>query len=208
MSPPYCYEYPRPAVTVDLVAFAMLGDALSILLIRRKKDPFAGRWALPGGFLNLDESAAVAARRELKEETGLDLTGPVEPIGFFDKPGRDPRGRTISLAFAATVRGPVPAVSGGDDADQAAWFKLAELRPLAFDHDEILDAARQWLSARARDGPAGLAFLPAEFAEPEVKAMLQVTTGSARGVARWLGQQEKQHQIRTLGPGRFALLGA
>ena len=148
MSQPYCYKYPRPAVTVDLVAFATDGPALRVLLVRRKSEPFAGRWALPGGFLNLDEPAEVGARRELREETGLDVAGPVEPIGFFDAPGRDPRGRTISLAFAAVLPGPLPEVAGGDDAAAAEWREVEGLSGLAFDHDAILAVARGWLGRR------------------------------------------------------------
>src|SRR4051794_19316530 len=107
MPPPYCYDYPRPAVTVDLVVFSLSGDELRVLLIRRKADPFAGRWALPGGFLEMDEPIADGARRELREETGLEAAGPLALIGVFGDPGRDPRGRTISLAHATVVRGPV-----------------------------------------------------------------------------------------------------
>src|SRR5260370_25359895 len=104
MPAPYCYDYPRPAVTVDLAAFALFRTDLRVLMIRRKKEPFAGRWALPGGFLEIDEPIEAAARRELREETGLDVTGPGAMIGVFVDPGRDPRGRTIRLAHAAAVR--------------------------------------------------------------------------------------------------------
>jgi len=151
MSQPFCYEYPRPAVTVDLVAFAREGSTLRVLLVRRKAEPFAGRWALPGGFLNLDEPAEAGARRELREETGLEVDGPVEPIGFFDAPGRDPRGRTISLAFATVVPSPLPAVAGADDAERAEWREVEGLAGLAFDHDAILARAREWLG-RADSG--------------------------------------------------------
>src|SRR5689334_8829310 len=122
MPGPYCYEYPRPAVTVDLVVFALEGQGLRTLLIRRGKDPFAGRWALPGGFLDIDEPIEAAARREFREETGLDAPEVVEFLGAFGDPGRDPRGRTISLAHVAALRGPVPPPTGGDDASAAAWL--------------------------------------------------------------------------------------
>jgi 8-oxo-dGTP diphosphatase len=146
MPPPYCYDYPRPAVTVDLVALCRDGDRLKVLLIRRKHDPFAGRWALPGGFLDLDEPIEDAARRELKEETGLEV-GEVALLGVYGDPGRDPRGRTISLVYFAQVPDPPPSPTGGDDAAEAAWLDVsdpARTGGLAFDHDRILgDAIRQ-----------------------------------------------------------------
>ena len=91
MSPPYCYDYPRPAVTVDLVVFALVDGELRVLLIRRKHDPFAGRWAIPGGFLEIDEPIEAAARRELREETGLDVDAPITPIGVFGARARPAR---------------------------------------------------------------------------------------------------------------------
>jgi 8-oxo-dGTP diphosphatase len=146
MPPPYCYDYPRPAVTVDLVALSRDGGRLKVLLIRRKHDPFAGRWALPGGFLDVDEPIEGAARRELKEETGLEV-GEVAFLGVYGDPGRDPRGRTISLVYLALVPAPPPPPSGGDDAEDAAWFDAPEMArsgALAFDHDRILgDAIRR-----------------------------------------------------------------
>jgi 8-oxo-dGTP diphosphatase len=108
MTKPYCYDYPRPAVTVDLVVFALADDGLRMLLIRRKHDPFAGKLAIPGGFLNMDEPVETAARRELHEETGLADVGQLGFLGYFDAPNRDPRGRTISFAFVATIPGPPP----------------------------------------------------------------------------------------------------
>ena len=146
MPPPYCYDYPRPAVTVDLVAFAREGDRLKVLLVRRKHDPFAGRWALPGGFVDMNEPVEDAARRELKEETGLEV-GEINFLGVYSDPGRDPRGRTISLVFYALIPGPPPRPTGGDDAEDAAWLDAPDVsRPgaLAFDHDRILgDAIRR-----------------------------------------------------------------
>jgi len=122
MSTPYCYEYPRPMVTVDLVVFGLGPEGLRALFIKRKKDPFAGLWAIPGGYLEIDEAIEAAARRELKEETGLQDLLVLEEIGVFGDPGRDPRGRTISVAHAGIVRAPLPRVKGGDDAEDAAWL--------------------------------------------------------------------------------------
>jgi 8-oxo-dGTP diphosphatase len=148
----YCYRYPRPAVTIDLAVLALDGDQLRVLLIRRKKEPFAGRWALPGGFLDIDEPVEAGARRELREETGLDVAGPVEFLGVYADPGRDPRGRTITLAHALVTRGPLPIVAGGDDAEDAAWLDPKQPLALAFDHDKILADALAWVRRRVAEG--------------------------------------------------------
>ncbi len=196
MPTPYCYEYPRPSVTVDLVCFAIDAGRLATLLIRRDRDPFAGRWAIPGGFLEMDEPAEVGARRELLEETGLVATGPIAAIGFYDAPGRDPRGRTISLAFATSLRGPAPSVSGGDDAREAAWLPVGSLEPLAFDHDRIVADALAWLGRAVAEGPAGLALMPAGFGDDDVRTLFRAVGLPDRGVAAWRRRIEKRPAIR------------
>lgn len=150
---PFTYEYPRPAVTVDIVLFTVRQGELSVLLIRRGQPPFKGAWALPGGFVDEAESLEHAARRELEEETGL--TGmPLHQLGAFGDPGRDPRGHTVSVAYTAFLSAPPRAVAG-DDAADAQWLPLSVLaidggRPkaagrMAFDHLKILAIARQRL---------------------------------------------------------------
>ncbi|QEH37113.1 Bifunctional NMN adenylyltransferase/Nudix hydrolase [Aquisphaera giovannonii] len=162
MPAPYCYDYPRPMVAVDLAVFAWTGDGLRVLLVRRRNEPFAGSWALPGGYLGMDESPEEGARRELREETGLVLPGPVEPLGFFGDPGRDPRGRTISLVHAAVVGPGDHPIEGSDDAAEAAWKPAdADLR-LAFDHAKILRAAGRWLMDGLRDGGLAKALFAGE----------------------------------------------
>ena len=205
MPPPFCYDYPRPSVTADLAVFAMRGETLSVLLVRRKDEPFAGRWALPGGFLDMDETAEVGARRELREETGLDLPGPVELIGVYDEPRRDPRGRTITLAHATALRGPVPEVVGGDDAAEAAWHDAREPGRLAFDHEAILRKALCWLGESAERGPAGLDLLPREFVAAEAQAMLRAVVGDHARARTWLEHQQAAGRVVSLGgrPGRF-----
>jgi 8-oxo-dGTP diphosphatase len=139
----HCYDYARPAVTVDIAVFQRRQGSLQILLIQRAKDPFAGQWALPGGFLEMDETLEKAALRELREETGLSGLG-VNRFGVFDAVGRDPRGRTISVAYYATIpAGESVQPQGGDDASRAAWFDTDSLPALAFDHAEIVREARQ-----------------------------------------------------------------
>lgn len=136
----YEYEFPRPAVSVDLIVSGGAPDRPCVLLIRRASEPFAGAWALPGGFVDEGERLEDAARRELAEETGLEFTGPLVQAGAFGDPGRDPRGWTVSIAFAGRVGAELPQVTGGDDAAYAAWHPLDELPELAFDHDELLAA--------------------------------------------------------------------
>ena len=135
----YEYEYPRPALTADIVVFS--NDPTghpTLLLIRRKNQPFAGRWALPGGFVDEGETAEEAARRELKEETSLNARGKqMTAVGLYDTPGRDPRGWTVSAAYAMRVAGEPTAIAQ-DDASEVQWHRLDSLPQLAFDHAQII----------------------------------------------------------------------
>jgi 8-oxo-dGTP diphosphatase len=131
----FCYEFPRPSVTVD-VALVTREKTPRVLLIRRKAEPFAGKWALPGGFVDEKEKLIDAARRELKEETGL-VQAELEQVYAFGDPGRDPRGWTVSVVFLGRVR-PGLNPTAGDDAAEVGWFPLDAPPPLAFDHAEIL----------------------------------------------------------------------
>ncbi|MBM4069920.1 MAG: NUDIX hydrolase [Planctomycetes bacterium] len=143
----YCYEFPRPAVTVDIVV--LTSDVRPrVLLIRRKHAPFAGMWAIPGGFVDMDESLADAARRELREETGV-AGKRLEQLGTFGAPGRDPRGRTISVVYLTRVDADQVQPRAADDAEEAAWHDLARLPRLAFDHRDILKLARKRLRQSA-----------------------------------------------------------
>lgn len=136
----FTYEYPRPAVTADCVIIGRTaGSSDRLLLVRRRNEPFRDCWALPGGFLNMDETLEECARRELREETGLDTAVRFEELKSFSAINRDPRGRTITVAFLAVVS--MTDVCGGDDASEARWFALDRLPPLAFDHDEIVSLA-------------------------------------------------------------------
>lgn len=135
----YEYKYPRPEVTADTVVFALEEDTTYILLIKRRNEPFKNCWALPGGFMNMDETADECARRELKEETGLDVSS-VFQIGAYSAVDRDPRSRVVSVAFYTDVDGRQK-VHGGDDAAQAEWFDTNDLPDLAFDHKQIINDA-------------------------------------------------------------------
>ena len=136
----YTYKYPRPAVTADCVVITK-EEQPKVLLIQRGIDPYKGCWAFPGGFMNMDETTEQCAIRELEEETGLKISG-LHQIGAYSKVDRDPRGRTITVAYLAIINAPVE-VKGQDDAAKAAWFPLSALPELAFDHAEIMrDAVR------------------------------------------------------------------
>ncbi len=162
---------PNAALTADVVALLRRGGADHVLLVRRGSEPFAGSWALPGGFVDPDEDPQVAALRELGEETGLSLADlPLRELGVYGAPGRDPRGRVVSSAWwvrlpegsaAADV-----AVAGGDDAAEAAWVPVAEAGDLAFDHALVLADA---LSRDAAAAPAsGIAV---RFDLPDARAL-------------------------------------
>jgi 8-oxo-dGTP diphosphatase len=133
----YVYDWPRPMVTVDAAVFALSGKKVKLLLINRGNQPFKGQWALPGGFIDIDEELEDAAARELKEETGLSNV-PLEQMHTFGKCGRDPRGRQITIVFMGVLEKRPSKIKGGDDAAKARWFDIEKLpKNLAFDHDEV-----------------------------------------------------------------------
>ena len=141
---PYEYEFPRPAVSTDVVVVDRQHPNPKILLIQRLKDPFANQWALPGGFMEIDETLEQAAVRELEEETGLQIND-MKQVGAFSQVDRDPRGRIITVAFACEITGDQQAVAA-DDAKSVKWFELDSLPALAFDHQEIVEIAWRELS--------------------------------------------------------------
>jgi len=134
----YVYEWPRPMVTTDAVVFALVQGKVSVLLVERGRDPYKGRWAIPGGFVELNEQLEDAARRELQEETGL--TGvPLEQMHTFGDIGRDPRGRQITIVFMGILLEEQPQPKAGDDAAKARWFDIRNLPGnIAFDHSDVL----------------------------------------------------------------------
>lgn len=134
----YTYKYPRPAVTGDCVVITKEVDA-KVLLIQRADETYKGCWAFPGGFLNMDETTEQCAIRELEEETGLKVND-VHQIGAYSKVDRDPRGRTITVAYLAIIDSPI-SVLGQDDAAKAEWWPLSALPQLAFDHNDIINDA-------------------------------------------------------------------
>ena len=136
----YTYKYPRPAVTADCIVITREAEP-KVLLIQRGGEPFKGAWAFPGGFMDMDETTEQCAIRELEEETGLHVSD-IKQIGAYSKVDRDPRGRTITVAYLAIIDEPI-AVTGQDDAAKAEWWPVDALPPLAFDHDEIMADAME-----------------------------------------------------------------
>jgi 8-oxo-dGTP diphosphatase len=133
----YTYNYPRAALTVDALVFVKEGNTFFVLLIERGKEPFKNKWALPGGFIKMDETLETACKRELFEETGLKVEQMAQ-FKTYDAIDRDPRHRTISVVYFAELN-EIQQVKGGDDASRAEWFSVSELPELAFDHKQIIE---------------------------------------------------------------------
>lgn len=168
----YTYRYPHPAVTVDCVVFGLDDDELKVLLIQRGLEPCLGAWALPGGFIRIDEDLDASARRELMEETGVaDLY--LEQLYTFGAPDRDPRERVITVAYYAIVNLFEHPVRPDTDAVSAAWFPVASLPELAFDHRAILDKALERLAGKVRYQPIGFEFLPRKFTLTQLQRLYE-----------------------------------
>jgi 8-oxo-dGTP diphosphatase len=168
----YTYQHPRPAVATDCIIFGFDGEQLNVLLVKRKHDPFKGFWAIPGGFVEENETCEDAAKRELKEETGLETVSPIELVGVFSNPNRDPRERVISVAYYTLIK-KNDAVKGSDDAEEAEWFPLKKLPKLAFDHQKILQSAKSMLSYNISFKPIGMNILPEYFSLMEIHKLYE-----------------------------------
>src|SRR5579871_6168479 len=159
---PNTYQYPRAALTVDCVVFGFDESELKVLLIQRALDPFKGKWALPGGFVRVEETLDAAARRELAEETGLENVF-LEQLYTFGTVNRDPRERVVSVAYYALVKLSDHRAKAATDAANAEWFPISKVPSLAFDHAEILSAALARLKGKVRYEPIGFELLPPKF---------------------------------------------
>jgi 8-oxo-dGTP diphosphatase len=170
-------RYERPSVTVDVVIFTLQERELHVLLVKRKHWPFEGRWAIPGGFVNMDESLELAARRELEEETGVrDIY--LEQLYTFGDPKRDPRTRVISVAYIALVSADTQTLRVSDESIDVRWFPVRALPgPLAFDHDTILAAGLDRLRSKLEYTTLAFQLLPEVFSILELKHIYEQILG-------------------------------
>lgn len=168
----YTYDYPRPAITVDCIIFGFDKNELKVLLTQRAIEPYFGKWAFPGGFINIDETADDSARRKLQEEVGLqDIF--LEQLYTFSDLDRDPRYRVISIAYYALVRSTDYILEAGLNIEDVQWFSLQEIEDLAFDHNKILDIAIERLKGKIRYQPIGFELLPEKFTLPDLHRLYE-----------------------------------
>ncbi len=186
------YEFPRPALAVDCVIFGLDEGDLKVMLIRRDLPPFEGRWALPGGFVRMDETTDEAARRELREETGLDHVF-LEQLYTFSDLKRDPRERVVSVAYYALVRLTNFKVHATTDAAEAVWFKMCETPPLCFDHPLIVETAYDRLKAKVCYQPIGFELLPKNFTLTQLQKMYETV------LARPIDKRNFRKKILSMG---------
>ena len=182
--------FPRPSVTADIAIFTVRDRTLQVLLVRRKEWPFAGQWAVPGGFVRPEETLEDAARRELAEETGV-FEVLLEQLRVFSEPSRDPRTWVITVAFTALVASDTLTLRAGTDAAEAAWFRVDTLpSPLAFDHDAILNYALRSLQERLQtDLQVVAALLPAHFTLTQMQEVYETISGEPldkRNFRKWV----------------------
>lgn len=207
----YQYEYPHPAVTTDIVIFTIRDKQLKLLLIMRGGAPYKGKWALPGGFVQLDEDLESGARRELAEETGI--TGVyLEQLYTFGAVDRDPRERVITVAYYALIPSDKIVLQAATDAEAVGWFSMDELPNLAFDHKEIVDMAHQRLVAKLDYSTIAFQFMPEEFSLSELQAVYEIILREEmdrRNFRKWvlaLEQIEETGEERREGAHRPAKL--
>ncbi len=173
----FTYDHPRPAVSVDIVVFTLREGSLHILLIQRGEDPYKMKWALPGGFVLLDESLENAANRKLDDETGISGVY-LEQLYTYGEPERDPRGRVITVAYFALIPSDRPIrTEGRDDVSSAAWFPINSIPALAFDHNEIIEYALRRLRYKLEYSAVGFELLPGEFTLTELQSTYEIILG-------------------------------
>ena len=168
----FCYSYPHPAVTTDIVIFTIREQRLKLLLVKRKGAPYKGKWALPGGFVKLEENLRQSAERELEEETGVKDVF-LEQLYTFGEPKRDPRERVITIAYYALIPSDKIQIRASTDAEAVGWFGMDELPKLAFDHEKILAKAKQRLVSKTEYSTIAFQFMPSEFTLSDLQAVYE-----------------------------------
>ena len=207
----YCYQYPHPAVTTDIVIFTLRDQQLKVLLIKRKGTPYKGKWALPGGFVGIDEDLEQSAKRELAEETGVKGVY-LEQLYTFGAPKRDPRERVITVAYFALIPSQKQELRADTDAAAVDWFAINQLPNLAFDHEHIVDMAHQRLVAKLDYSTIAFQFMPKEFTLSELQAVYEIILQQEvdkRNFRKWvlaLENIEETGNERREGPHRPAKL--
>ncbi len=207
----YSYEYPHPAVTTDVVIFTIRDEQLKLLLIKRGGKPYQGKWALPGGFVGMDEDLDGGARRELAEETGVSGVY-LEQLYTFGKPDRDPRERVITVAYYALIPSDKVQLRAATDAEAVGWFGMDELPTLAFDHSEIVTMAHQRLVAKLDYSTIAFQFMPEDFTLSELQdvyAIILQEEIDKRNFRKWVLAMERIEETgeeRRDGPHRPAKL--
>jgi len=169
----YCYQYPHPAVTTDVVVFTIRDQQLKLLLVQRAGEPYQNMWALPGGFLDIDEDLEACAKRELEEETGIHGVY-LEQLYTFGAPNRDPRERVISVTYYALVPSDRLQLRAASDAADVQWFALDQMPPLAFDHQQIITLAHRRLAAKLDYSTIAFQFMPETFTLSELQAVYEI----------------------------------
>jgi 8-oxo-dGTP diphosphatase len=207
----YCYDFPHPAVTTDVVILTIRDRKLKILLVRRAGEPYRGAWALPGGFVEPDEGLDQAAARELEEETGV--TGVyLEQLYTFGEPKRDPRERVITVAYYALIPSDRLRLQAADDAEAVGWFAMDELPALAFDHADIIAMAHQRLVAKLDYSTIAFAFMSERFTLTELQEVYEIIRQEAvdkRNFRKWalaLKEIQETKEKRRVGIHRPAKL--
>jgi 8-oxo-dGTP diphosphatase len=207
----YCYQYPHPAVTTDIVIFTVRDQQLKVLLIRRKGTPYKGKWALPGGFVDIDEDLEQSAKRELAEETGVKGVY-LEQLYTFGAPKRDPRERVITVAYFALIPSQKQKLRAATDAEAVDWFAIDQLPKLAFDHQDIIGTAHQRLIAKLDYSTIAFQFMPKEFTLTELQTVYEIILQQEvdkRNFRKWvlaLENIEETGNERREGPHRPAKL--
>ena len=166
-------EYPKPSVTTDVVLFSIINNDLKLLLVKRAVNPFRGKWALPGGFVKMEEDLEQGAKRELLEETGVEENY-LEQLYTFGDPKRDPRGRVITVAYFALINAEKVSLNPATDVSEAKWFSYSKLPVLSFDHKKIVDYALQRLRWKFEYTPIAFSLLPKKFTMTQLQRIYEI----------------------------------